>query len=64
VSCHSERENAAGNYKGGYGFHTLQAYLDETRESLGGMLRAGNAGSNTRMSRSLLNFGGDPDSDF
>lgn len=47
MSCHSEKENAAGNYKGGYGFHTLQAYLDETRESLGGMLRAGNAGSNT-----------------
>src|SRR5450755_2624127 len=46
-TAHSEKENAAGNYKGGYGFHPLQAYLDETREALGGLLRPGNAGSNT-----------------
>jgi Transposase DDE domain group 1 len=31
----------------GYGFHPLQVYLDETREALGGLLRPGNAGSNT-----------------
>lgn len=47
ITAHSEKENAAGNYKGGYGFHPLQAYLDETREALGGVLRPGNAGSNT-----------------
>src|SRR5512142_2260433 len=47
ITAHSEKEGAAGNYKGGYGFHPLQAYLDETRESLGGVLRSGNAGSNT-----------------
>jgi hypothetical protein len=47
ITAHSEKEKAAGNYKGGYGFHPLQAYLDETRESLGGVLRPGNAGSNT-----------------
>jgi hypothetical protein len=47
ITAHSEKENAAGNYKGGYGFHPLQVYLDETREALGGLLRAGNAGSNT-----------------
>ncbi len=47
VTAHSEKEKAAGNYKGGYGFHPMQAYLDETREALGGVLRAGNAGSNT-----------------
>jgi hypothetical protein len=47
ITAHSEKENAAGNYKGGYGFHPLQAYLDETREALGGLLRPGNAGSNT-----------------
>jgi hypothetical protein len=47
ITAHSEKEKAAGNYKGGYGFHPLQAYLDETREALGGVLRAGNAGSNT-----------------
>jgi Transposase DDE domain group 1 len=47
ITAHSEKENAAGNYKGGYGFHPLQVYLDETREAMGGLLRAGNAGSNT-----------------
>jgi Transposase DDE domain group 1 len=47
ITAHSEKERAAGNYKGGYGFHPLQAYADETREALGGLLRSGNAGSNT-----------------
>jgi hypothetical protein len=47
ITAHSEKENAAGNYKGGYGFHPLQAYADETREALGGLLRPGNAGANT-----------------
>jgi Transposase DDE domain group 1 len=47
IAAHSEKEKAAGNYKGGYGFHPLQVYLDETREALGGLLRPGNAGSHT-----------------
>ena len=47
IAVHSEKEQAAGNYKGGYGFHPLQAYADETREALGGLLRPGNAGANT-----------------
>ena len=47
ITAHSEKEQAAGNYKGGYGFHPLQAYADETREALAGLLRAGNAGANT-----------------
>jgi hypothetical protein len=47
ITAHSEKEQAAGNYKGGYGFHPLMVYLDETREALGGLLRPGNAGSNT-----------------
>jgi Transposase DDE domain group 1 len=47
ITAHSEKENAAGNYKGGYGFFPLQAYAGETREALGAMLRPGNAGSNT-----------------
>jgi DDE family transposase len=47
VTAHSEKEQAAGNYKGGYGFHPLHAYADETREALGGLLRPGNAGANT-----------------
>jgi Transposase DDE domain group 1 len=47
IAAHSEKERVAGNYKGGYGFHPLQAYADETREALGAILRPGNAGSNT-----------------
>jgi len=47
ITAHSEKENAAGNYKGGFGFHPLAAYADETREALGGLLRPGNAGANT-----------------
>jgi hypothetical protein len=47
ICAHSEKEGAAGTYKGGYGFHPLLAYADETREALGGLLRPGNAGANT-----------------
>jgi Transposase DDE domain group 1 len=47
ITTHSEKEKAAGNYKGGYGFFPLQAYADQTREALGAMLRPGNAGANT-----------------
>ncbi|MGE5357384.1 MAG: IS1380 family transposase [Bacteroidales bacterium] len=47
ICAHSEKERAAGNYKGGYGFFPLQAYLDETHEALAGLLRPGNAGANT-----------------
>ena len=47
ITSHSEKEQAAGNYKGGYGFFPLQAYADETREALAGLLRPGNAGANT-----------------
>jgi len=47
IGAHSEKEEAAGNYKGGFGFHPLLCYLDETGEALAGLLRPGNAGSNT-----------------
>jgi hypothetical protein len=47
VTSHSEKEGAAGNFKGGYGFHPMLAYCDETNEALAGILRPGNAGSNT-----------------
>jgi len=47
VASHSEKEGAAGNFKGGYGFHPLLAYGDQTGEALGGELRPGNAGANT-----------------
>jgi hypothetical protein len=43
----SEKDGAAGNYKGGFGFHPLLCYLDETGEPLAGLLRPGNAGANT-----------------
>jgi Transposase DDE domain group 1 len=54
VTAHSEKEGAAGNYKGGYGFHPLQAYADETREALGALLRAGNAGANTAADHKVV----------
>ncbi|HEY5013915.1 MAG TPA: IS1380 family transposase, partial [Acidimicrobiia bacterium] len=47
VNSHSEKEGAAPNYKRGFGFHPLMAYLDATGEALAGLLRPGNAGSNT-----------------
>lgn len=43
----SEKQGAAGTYKGSFGFHPLLCYLDETGEPLAGLLRPGNAGSNT-----------------
>lgn len=47
IGSHSDKEGAAGNFKGGYGFHPMLAYGDETGEALGGELRPGNAGANT-----------------
>jgi len=47
ITSHSDKENAAGTYKRGYGFHPLAAYTDQTREALAILLRPGNAGSNT-----------------
>ena len=47
TTAHSEKEQAQGNFKGGFGHHPLLAYLDETGEAPAGILRPGNAGSNT-----------------
>jgi len=47
ITSHSEKEGAAGTFEGGYGFHPLMAYCDETGEALAAILRPGNAGSNT-----------------
>jgi hypothetical protein len=47
VTAHSDKESAAPNFKGGYGFHPLTAWLDNTGEALAAVLRPGNAGSNT-----------------
>jgi hypothetical protein len=47
LECHSDKEQAAPNYKSGFGYHPLGCWLDETREPLAMLLRPGNAGSNT-----------------
>jgi hypothetical protein len=47
TTAHSEKELAAGNFKGGFGHHPLLCYLDGTGEAPAGILRPGNAGSNT-----------------
>jgi hypothetical protein len=44
ISIHSEKELAAGHYKGGFGFNPLIATC--RREVLAGVLRPGNAGAN------------------
>lgn len=45
--AHSDKDGAAGNWKGGFGFHPMLAYLDSSEQALAGLLRPGNAGANT-----------------
>jgi hypothetical protein len=45
--AHSDKEGAAGTFKGTYGHHPLGAWCDNTDEALALKLRPGNAGSNT-----------------
>ena len=47
ITAHSDKEGAAPTYKRGFGHHPLLAFLDATGEALAGILRPGNAGSNT-----------------
>jgi hypothetical protein len=47
IECHSDKESTAPNFKGGFGFHPILVWLDNTNEALAGLLRAGNAGANT-----------------
>jgi len=47
VTAHSDKEGAAGTYKGGFGFHPLLCYEATSEEALAGLLRPGNAGFNT-----------------
>ena len=47
VTVHSEKEAAAATFKGGFGYHPLGVWCDNTQEMLAAMLRPGNAGSNT-----------------
>jgi hypothetical protein len=44
ITIHSEKEHAAGHYKGGFGFNPLIASC--AREVLAGILRPGSAGAN------------------
>jgi hypothetical protein len=50
VTAHSEKDGAAGTYKRTFGYHPDLAFVDRgdgTGEALTGLLRPGNAGSNT-----------------
>jgi DDE family transposase len=47
VLAHSEKESAAATWKGSFGYHPLLCFLDSSGEALAGILRPGNAGSNT-----------------
>jgi hypothetical protein len=55
LDAHSDKQGAAGTYKHGFGFYQLVCYLDRgdgTGEALAGILRPGNAGSNTATTTS------------
>jgi hypothetical protein len=54
VECHSEKQSAAPNFKGGFGFHPILVWLDNTNEALAGLLRPGNAGANTATDHSAV----------
>jgi hypothetical protein len=47
VTVHSEKESAAATFKGGFGYHPIAVWCDNSQEMLAAMLRPGNAGSNT-----------------
>jgi Transposase DDE domain group 1 len=49
VLAHSEKERAAATFKHSFGFHPVLAFCDNSNEALAGMLRPGNAGSNTAL---------------
>jgi len=45
VTAHSEKEQARATFKGGFGFHPIGVWCDNTTELLAITLRPGNAGS-------------------
>ena len=47
VTVHSEKEAAAATFKGGFGYHPIGVWCDNSQEMLAATLRPGNAGSNT-----------------
>ena len=52
IDVHSEKEHAAGHYKGGFGFNPLLVSCG--REVLAGILRPGNAGANNAEDHIML----------
>jgi DDE family transposase len=46
VTAHSEKELAKATFEGGFGFHPIGVWCDNTTELLAATLRPGNAGSN------------------
>ena len=47
LTAHSDKEHAAATFKGGFGFHPIAVWCDNTSECLAIKLRPGNAGANT-----------------
>jgi hypothetical protein len=54
VIAHSDKQLAAGRYRGSWGHHPLMAWCDNTLESLALKFRAGGAGSNTAADLEVL----------
>ncbi len=54
VTAHSDKQGAKGNFKDGFGYHPLGAWLDNTGEALAAVLRPGNAGSNTATDHPMV----------
>ena len=48
IAAHSEKEGAAGTFKGGFGFHPLLAYLDGIARGAGRRAAAGQRGRQHR----------------
>ena len=48
VTAHSDKEDARGNFKGGFGHHPLGAWLDNSNEALAMVLRPGKVDSSVR----------------
>jgi len=49
VTAHSEKELARATFKGGFGYHPIGVWCDNTTELLAIALRPGNAGANTAV---------------
>lgn len=54
IEVDSNKAGAAGNFKGGYGFHPMTAWCTNVGDSLAVMLRPGNAGSFTAADHILV----------